>query len=52
MNEERTVNDIKKEEEEQKVCIICKDPAPKMKMGKSLCEYHYDLSNDHKRGRG
>ena len=33
-------------------CIICNDPAEHKKMGKDLCTYHYDLSNDHKRGRG
>lgn len=51
MTEDRTINDIKKEAEEQIVCIICGDPATKIKMGKNICEYHYDLANDHKRSR-
>jgi hypothetical protein len=32
-------------------CIICDEPATKQKMGKDICEYHYELANDHKRGR-
>jgi hypothetical protein len=32
-------------------CIICGENATKQKMGKDICEYHYELANDHKRGR-
>ena len=33
-------------------CIICNDPAEHKKFDKPLCTYHWDLANDHKRGRG
>ena len=33
-------------------CVICEEPAEHKKMGRDLCTYHYDLSIDHKRGRG
>jgi hypothetical protein len=32
-------------------CVICNDPASHQKLGRDVCEYHWDLSNDHKRGR-
>jgi len=32
-------------------CVICKDPASHQKLGKYVCNYHWELSNDHKRGR-
>lgn len=32
-------------------CVICSDPATHQKLGKDVCEYHWELSNDHKRGR-
>ena len=32
-------------------CVICKDPATHQKLGKDVCDYHWELSNDHKRGR-
>lgn len=37
--------------EEGTTCILCKDIATHTKMGKALCDYHYELSIDHKRGR-
>ena len=37
--------------EDNPVCIICNEPANHQKMGRDLCTYHYDLANDHKRGR-
>jgi hypothetical protein len=33
------------------ICVICSDPATHQKLGRDVCEYHWDLSNDHKRGR-
>lgn len=32
-------------------CVICNDPASHQKLGKDVCDYHWELSNDHKRGR-
>lgn len=32
-------------------CVICAEPATHKKMGRDICEYHYELANDHKRGR-
>lgn len=32
-------------------CVICNDPATHQKLGRDVCEYHWELSNDHKRGR-
>jgi len=32
-------------------CVICNDPASHQKLGRDVCEYHWELSNDHKRGR-
>jgi len=32
-------------------CVICDDPATHQKLGKGVCTYHWELSNDHKRGR-
>lgn len=37
--------------EEQPKCFVCNEPAEHKKMDKDLCTYHYDLANDHKRGR-
>lgn len=38
--------------EEEAKCIICNEKAEHKKLGRDLCSYHYDLANDHKRGRG
>lgn len=38
-------------EQEKPNCFVCNEPANHKKMDKDLCTYHYDLSNDHKRGR-
>jgi hypothetical protein len=35
----------------QKNCVVCEDKATHIKFGKLLCDYHWDLANDHKRGR-
>jgi hypothetical protein len=63
MTEEKTINDIKREIEETSkddlqdvqlnfpTCIICNEPATHQKLSKDVCEYHWELSNDHKRGR-
>ena len=32
-------------------CIICGEEAGHTKLGKPLCGYHFDIANDHKRGR-
>lgn len=32
-------------------CVICDEPSTHQKLGKPVCEYHWELSNDHKRGR-
>jgi len=62
----KTINDITKEMEEDKTptddladvqltspkCVICDDPASHQKLGRDVCTYHWELSNDHKRGRG
>lgn len=32
-------------------CVICGENATKQKMGRDICEYHWELANDHKRGR-
>jgi len=61
----KTINDITKEMEEDKTptddvsdvqltspkCVICDDPATHQKLGRDVCTYHWELSNDHKRGR-
>ena len=63
---EKTINDLTKEIEEEKTptddvgdvqltspkCVICDDPATHQKLSRYVCEYHWELSNDHKRGRG
>lgn len=45
------IKEGKTDTEAQILCVICGDPATHKKMGRDICEYHYDLSNDHKRGR-
>lgn len=32
-------------------CVICDEPTSHQKLGRDVCEYHWELSNDHKRGR-
>ena len=32
-------------------CYLCAELATHIKMNKPLCDYHWDLANDHKRGR-
>ena len=63
---DKTINDLTKEMEEDKTptddptdvqltspkCVICDDPASHQKLGRDVCTYHWELSNDHKRGRG
>ena len=39
------------QEIEQLKCFVCDEPAQHKKMAKDLCTYHYDLANDHYRGR-
>jgi hypothetical protein len=36
----------------QPKCVICEESAEHKKLGRDLCTYHWDLANDHKRGRG
>jgi len=36
---------------EEAVCVICKAVATWMKFGKALCDYHWEIANDHKRDR-
>lgn len=47
---EQTLGEILKEIDTPK-CFVCDEPASEQKMGRDLCTYHYDLANDHKRGR-
>lgn len=32
-------------------CVLCDTPSSHQKLGRPLCDYHWDLANDHKRGR-
>jgi hypothetical protein len=32
-------------------CVLCDEPSSHQKLGRPLCEYHWDIANDHKRGR-
>jgi hypothetical protein len=47
-NEPQTITDSQLSDPK---CVICDDPATHQKLGKGVCTYHWELSNDHKRGR-
>ena len=51
MTENKSPETITDSQSSDPYCVICKDPATHQKLGRDVCEYHWELSNDHKRGR-
>jgi len=51
LNEIESPQTITDSQTSDPICVICNDPATHQKLGRDVCEYHWDLSNDHKRGR-
>ena len=48
INDAETITDVTKSDP---TCVICQEPASHQKLGRDVCTYHWELSNDHKRGR-
>lgn len=51
MNENNEPQTITDEQIVSPKCVICDEPATHQKLSRDVCEYHWELSNDHKRGR-
>lgn len=51
LNEIESPETITDSQKSDPYCVICRDPATHQKLGRDVCEYHWELSNDHKRGR-